>query len=55
MLPARVALDYDEDKGIYWTYLESFTPSGEAKIHYRQNFDTEAEALEDFEKRVARL
>lgn len=55
MLPARLALDYDEDQGIYWTYLESFTLCGENKIHYRQNFETETEALGDFGKRVGRL
>jgi len=55
MLPTRVALDYDEAEGAYWTYLESFALGGETKTHYGQNFETEAEALEDFQKRVARL
>ena len=55
MLPARVALDYDEAAGTYWTYLESFTANGEARIHYGQTFQTEAEAMEDFRKRVERL
>ena len=54
-LPARMVLEYDQDTGTYWTYLESFTTSGEAKVHYRREFTTEAEALDDFLARVARL
>ena len=55
MLPSRVVLEHDGDNGTYWTYLESFTNSGETKVHYRQDFETAAEALEDFLARVARL
>ena len=55
MLPARVVLEYDEAEGIYWTYLESYISSGETKVHYRRDFSSEAEALEDFQTRVARL
>ena len=55
MLPARMVLEHDDEKGTYWTYLESFTTSGETKVHYRQDFATEAEAVEDFEKRAERL
>ena len=53
MLPARVVLEHDQ--GTYWTYLESFTTSGETKVHYRRDFEAKAEAVEDFQRRVARL
>ena len=54
MLPARVALDFDEESGTYWTYLESIATSGEAKLHYGRAFDTEQAAVEDFGKRLGK-
>ncbi len=30
MLPARMVLEHDDEKGTYWTYLESFTTSASA-------------------------
>ncbi len=55
MLPTRAVLEYDQDKGIYWTYLESFTTCGVTKVHYRQDFRTEAEGIGDFLARLVRL
>ncbi len=45
MLPARMVLEHDDEKGTYWTCLESFTASGGTTVHYRKDFATEAQPV----------
>ena len=55
MLPARMVMDYRASDGAYRTFLETLTSSGEAGFQYGRFFETEAESLEDLEKRSGRL
>ncbi len=55
MLPARMVMDYRASNGAYRTFLETLTSSGEAGFQYGRFFETEAEALEDFQNRATRL
>ena len=55
MLPARMVLDYDEAQETYRTFLETFWSDGQVGFQYGRQFEMEAEALDDFEKRAARL
>ena len=55
MLPARMVLEYDQDKGTYRTFLETFKSNGESGFQYGRHFETKDEATEDFQIRSARL
>ena len=55
MLPSRVVLDYDESEGTFRTFVETFRSDGQVGFQYGRQFETEAEALEDFQKRATRL
>ena len=55
MLPPRVVLEYDESEGTFRTFLETFKGNGQVGFQYGRLFESETGALEDFEKRSARL
>ena len=55
MVPSRVVLEYDESEGTFRTSVETFRSDSEAGFQYGRVFETEAEAVEDFQKRVERL
>ena len=55
MLPARMVLDYDEDDGTWRTYLETINTDGAIGFQYGRHFETEGEAMGDFEVRAGRL
>ena len=55
MLPARVVLEYNNTEGNYRTFLETFKSNGEAGFQYGRFFESEAEAVQNYQMRIARL